>query len=380
MIRSLEWLALTKSATLVYNDIELSEHIKPTANYFISVDLKELDPILKKKVWSLDLPLLIKKKITFQMRQLKREIENWYCDHKLMFKKGLFRPIKFVWKGNGKIDRLKTARSIIECKSCDISKRFQMACVYWLEEETKKLWDEMNETARRDLSAKRLSYIECRWGHAVKDWITLLDDGVADWRKHSFSHPLFWYCEEEAIIQGNLLQQLSPDDQSRALRNVFKDIFPQHTKGFCLSQMTAKQFDDVLKKEPLKVYIVLLNSPFHEQFQEIIGRIFTYVSKEEFLDFLLYVVISKIKKECHDYDYVELLKELWNECPVDFKKYAENSENFEFLDRALNHDYRSPFKEPKPPSYFIPRCVFDSLFPPFFRQIFRHCTITLNYY
>ncbi|GFT29333.1 hypothetical protein NPIL_475081 [Nephila pilipes] len=155
-VLSLEWLAATKIATLVYSDIELSEHIKPRGEYFVSADLEKLDPILKKKVWSLDLPLLIKKKITFQMRQLKREIENWYCDHKLMFKKDLFRPIKFVWKGNGKIDRLKTARSLIECQSSDISKRFQLACVYWLEEETKKLWDEMNETARRELSALRI--------------------------------------------------------------------------------------------------------------------------------------------------------------------------------------------------------------------------------
>ncbi|GFU47510.1 uncharacterized protein NPIL_296871 [Nephila pilipes] len=223
-----------------------------------------------------------------------------------------------------------------------------MACVYWLEEDTKKLWDEMNETARRDLSASRLYYPDCRWDHAVKDWLTLLKSGVVDWRKHSFSHPLFWYCEEEAIIQGNLLLQLSPDDQSRVFRNVIKGLFPHHTKRFCLSQMNAKQFDDVLKEEPLKVYIVLLNPPFHEQLQEIIDRIFTYVSKEDFLNFLLYVVISRIKNECHDYDYVELLKQFWNECPVDFKKYAENSKYFNFLDKALNHDYSSPFKEPNP--------------------------------
>ncbi|GFU37764.1 uncharacterized protein NPIL_313611 [Nephila pilipes] len=378
MIRSLEWLALTKVATLVYNDIELSEHLKPEETYLVSADLEKLDPILKKKVWSLDLPLMIKKKITVQMRQLKRETKNWYYDHKLMFKNDLFRPIKFVWKGNGTIDRLKTAKSLIECKSSDISKRFELACVYWMEEETKKLWDEMSETARRDLSATRLYYPDCRWDHAVKDWITLLKSGVVDWRKHSFSHPLFWFCEEEAIIQGNLLQQLSTGDQWLAFRKVIKDVFPQHTKRFCLSQMTAKQFDDVLKEEPLQLYIVLLNPPFHEQFQDIIDRIFTYVSKEDFLYFLLYVVISKIKKECHDYDYVELLKELWNECPVDYKKYAENSKYFDFLDRALNHDYSSPFEEPSPPSYFVPCCVSDVLLPPFFRLILCHFHVSLD--
>ncbi|GFU25226.1 uncharacterized protein NPIL_675751 [Nephila pilipes] len=376
MIKSLEWLTLRKVATLVYNDIELSEHLRPKEMYLESADLEKLDPILKKKVWSLDLPLMIKKKITVKMRQLKRETKNWYYDHKLMFKNDLFRPIKFVWKGNGTIDRLKTAKSLIECKSSDISKRFQMACVYWLEEETKKLWDEMNETARRELSATRLSYYDCRWGHAVKDWITLLKNGVVDWRKHSFSHSLFWFCEEEAIIQGNLLQQLSPGDQSQALRNVIKDVFPYHTKRFCLSQMTAKQFDDVLKEEPLKVYIVLLNPPFHEQFQEIIDRIFTYVSEKEFLNFLLYVVISKIKNECHDYDYVELLKKLWNECPVNFKNFAEYSKYFDFLDKALNHDYSSPFKEPNPPSFFVPCCVSDLLLPPMYRQIFKYFNVS----
>ncbi|GFT05371.1 hypothetical protein NPIL_629301 [Nephila pilipes] len=101
-----------------------------------------------------------------------------------MFQNGLFRPIKFVFKGNGTIDRLKTAKSLIESQSSDISKRFELACVYWMEEETKKLWDEMNETARRELSATRMSYFDCRWGHAVKDWITFLKSGAVDWRKH----------------------------------------------------------------------------------------------------------------------------------------------------------------------------------------------------
>ncbi|GFU30711.1 hypothetical protein NPIL_358791 [Nephila pilipes] len=88
---------------------------------------------------------------------------------------------------------------------------------------------------------------------------------------------------DSIIIQGNLLRQLSPQDWLDVFKRIMIEPFPTHTKSFCLSIMSAEQFEEVIKNEALPVFIALWNWPYPMQFQEMTERIFSLLSEKEFL-------------------------------------------------------------------------------------------------
>ncbi|GFS70822.1 uncharacterized protein NPIL_552491 [Nephila pilipes] len=344
-VYSLEQLALTKIAIHIYNESDFNALFRESPEKLRFLLAEEWEPILKRKLTSLELPLILQKEVILLIRPLSNEIDEWKLDHfAIMECSSLETPIEYVWKGKGKIDRLKTAASYIQSENYDLSKRFRMACVYWFQEEAKQLWKKMSETTRKKLSICLVLPFSCPWRRAVNDWIALIESETVDWRKHSFSFPISWYCQDSVIIQGNLLQQLSPQDRTDVLKNVMMENIPIRTKSFCLSQLNVRQFEDVFKSQPLQVYKALLTWPFYLQFQEVVDRIFECFTQEDFLLFLRYVIHVKVSNDLNDYDYVELLKDLWKRCPSHFKQYVKRSTLFEVLKIALTHDYSLPFK------------------------------------
>ncbi|GFT59478.1 uncharacterized protein NPIL_286671 [Nephila pilipes] len=345
-VYSLEQLALTKIAIHIYNENDFNDFFQGSPGFLRLISAEESEPILKRKLTSLKLPLILQKKVIHLIRPLSNEIHEFKLNHSEIIEySSLETPIEYVWKGTGKIDRLKTAASYIQCENYDLSKRFRMACVYWFQEEAKQLWKKMPESTRKNFSNCIAHDFNCRWKRAVNDWIALIESETVDWRKHSFTCPISWYCQDSVIIQGNLLQELSPQDHLDVLKDLMKENIPISTKSFCLSQLNAREFEEVFKSQPLEVYKALLTWPFYFQFQEVADRIFEYVTKEDFLSFLHYVIFGKVSNDLNDYDYVELLKDLWKRCPNDLKQYVERSRLFEILKIALVHDYSEPFEK-----------------------------------
>ncbi|GFT40282.1 hypothetical protein NPIL_418091 [Nephila pilipes] len=189
---SLEFLALSKVAICVYSNpnIEVLENETHDINGVLL--LKQWEILASEKVSFLNLPVILKEKIIAFMRQLSDEINAWKIDHSSILEcPSLESPIDYVWKGIGTIDRLKTTKSFIQSKRNDLSKRFQMACDYWLEEETKQMWDEIGRNAKI-LRSTRIKLTRNIFNpvleHVVMDWITLLISGEVDWSEEPFPH------------------------------------------------------------------------------------------------------------------------------------------------------------------------------------------------
>ncbi|GFT34324.1 uncharacterized protein NPIL_85101 [Nephila pilipes] len=346
---SLELFALTKFAIHILSDPDIKAFQYKNRTLIRSMSAKQWEPIIMKKLSSSDLPLLLKKKVIGLIQPLSVEIDQWTCDHYSILKYYKHESLnEYVWKDNGTIDRLKTAKNYIQCESNSLFRRFRMACVYWLEEEAKQLWEKMPESSRRRLDAIRDDSLSDRWEHAVKDWIPFLKSGAVDWKMHRFSHPFSWYCQDSLIMQGNLLQHLSPQDRLNVFKRMIKGPGSTHKKTFCLSKMNAEQLKIRMKMEPVEVFISLCNWPLHLLFQEMSDHIFSFLNERQFLEFLIEVVYYKIGFDWMDCDYVELLNELWKKCPVHFKQYVENSKFFDILKMALNHDYKKPFHDECP--------------------------------
>ncbi|GFT94832.1 hypothetical protein NPIL_495511 [Nephila pilipes] len=108
--------------------------------------------------------------------------------------------------------------------------------------------------------------------------------------------------------------------------------------------MSAEHLEDVIKEEPLQTFLALCNWPLHRQFQKMTDCIFSLLTEREFLQFLHEVICYKVKRDWMDWDYVELLNELWKRSPEHFKQHVESSELLDILKMALNHDYKKPFR------------------------------------
>ncbi|GFS37952.1 uncharacterized protein NPIL_648111 [Nephila pilipes] len=346
---SLRTLILTKIAIQIYRhpDIKTLERERCEVIRYIPAEIWE--PIAKEKLSSLNLPWTIHREVIALMIPLSVEIDDWEYDHyPILYNRLLKLPIDYIWKENGTIDRIETAKNFIKGESHDISLRFRMTCVYWLEEEAKKLWQEMSETTRSSLSVISVCNCKLGWENVVKDWIAFIRSGAVDWRQHTFPHSLTWYCQYRVVIQSSLLQELSQTEQFCVFEEVMKEGIPTHTKTFCLTQMNEKQFENISKKEPAQVFKALLNRPFHSQFQSMVDCIFTYLSEKDFVNVLHEMICEHIIFKTNDYDYVKLLRDLWDRSPDSYKEYVESSEFFHLLKMALEFDYKTPFLEKCP--------------------------------
>ncbi|GFU03547.1 uncharacterized protein NPIL_442471 [Nephila pilipes] len=254
---SLEFLALSKVAICVYSNpnIEVLENETHDINGVLL--LKQWEILASEKVSILNLPVILKEKIIAFIRQLSDEINAWKIDHSSILEcPSLESPIDYVWKGIGTIDRLKTAKSFIQSKRNNLSKRFQMACVYWLQEETKQMWDEIGRNAKI-LRSTRIKLTRNIFNPVLKrivnEWITLLIIGDVDWSRRPFPRLLPLFCLNSLIIKGNLLQILPPTEQLYVFIRMMTVCNSMHTKTFCLTQMNEEHFKKVLKIEPLQV-------------------------------------------------------------------------------------------------------------------------------
>ncbi|GFT21024.1 hypothetical protein NPIL_385911 [Nephila pilipes] len=293
---SLRTLILTKIAIQIYRHPDINTLERETREGIRFISAEKWEPIAKKKLSSLNLPWTIQREVIALMIPLSVEIGDRQYDHYPILDRRVWKPsIDYIWKENGTINRKETTKNFIKCESNDVLQRFRMAYVYWLEEEAKKLWQEMPETTRSSLSVISVCNCKLGWENIVKDWIAFIRSGTVDWRKHSFPRCLTWYCQGRVVIQSSLLQELSSNEQLYVFQEVMKEGIPTHTKTFCLTQMNEKMFENISKKEPAQVFKALLNRPFHSKFQDMVDRIFTNLSEKDFVNVLNEIICEKIR-------------------------------------------------------------------------------------
>ncbi|GFT63226.1 retrovirus-related Pol polyprotein from transposon 297 [Nephila pilipes] len=111
-VLSLELLALTKIAIQVYRHPDISALEDEAQSIIKYMSVQEWEPKVREKVSYL--PSSLQKKVVALIIPLSYQINNWYTDHIAILECDLREhPVEFVWKYNGIIDRLKTAKSFI---------------------------------------------------------------------------------------------------------------------------------------------------------------------------------------------------------------------------------------------------------------------------
>ncbi|GFT16009.1 uncharacterized protein NPIL_378521 [Nephila pilipes] len=345
-ILSLEHLALIKIAVDIYNDPEIRSF--ENESYSItSMPMEKLEPLVKKKMLNLDIFPRLQKRIIGLMRPISYEITTWLQDHHDVLEIKTLEPsIEFSWQSNGTINRLKTAKNIMRSEDFSVLMRFRMACIYWSEEDARRLWKDLHPSDRSYIPDTYLCEQRPIWDNIMIDWTSYLESDLDDWTQF-FHAPLSIYCREGATLQGLLFQHLTPQERMLVFKEVMAES-PVYKKRFCLSQMTANEREEIFAKEPFQVLRTFLNWPLQLKFLDVVESIMMQLTKQHFYCLLHEIISEKIKIQWNDYDYVELLQKLWERSPGHFKQYVAQKEFFKFLMKALHHDYSVPFLEECP--------------------------------
>ncbi|GFS97038.1 uncharacterized protein NPIL_60961 [Nephila pilipes] len=345
---SLEQLALIRTAINVYRIREFSALEKGGECSLSRMPSKKWESLVEKNLPTLKNSSILLKRVSNLMRPLNEEANNWTADHYYILEFHSFPlSIDYQWRSNGTIDRLKTARSFIQSENFDSSLRFQMACIYWLEEDARRLWNEMHPLFKRFLSQSFLPDSNRVWRAIVGEWVKYLESGVEKWSHHSFLHPLSWYCRDGAALQGCLLENLSPLERSEVFRELINENTFNHKRVFCITRMTVNERDEIFAEKPEMILKVFMNWPMQYHFEEMADRIFLHLSGPSFQGFLHDIICLKIKRDWNDFDYVELLKTAWNQSSEPLKKFVQSKEEFyKFLVDACEHNSNKPFKKP----------------------------------
>ncbi|GFX44704.1 hypothetical protein TNCV_2427881 [Trichonephila clavipes] len=75
------------------------------------------------------------------------EVYNWMNVHNGIFTEEQEECIKFCFKVDGKVDRVKTAVLLIHSEELDVQRRFELACQYWSSRKS-HLLDDLTEEER----------------------------------------------------------------------------------------------------------------------------------------------------------------------------------------------------------------------------------------
>ncbi|GFQ95944.1 uncharacterized protein TNCT_710581 [Trichonephila clavata] len=86
---------------------------------------------LREKISSLNIPLIFHEEIIAFIKPIKLDVDYWRRDHNGIFTAKQESCVKFCFKVNGMVDRIKTADALIHSEWLDVQSRFVLACQYW---------------------------------------------------------------------------------------------------------------------------------------------------------------------------------------------------------------------------------------------------------
>ncbi|WP_353274478.1 hypothetical protein [Wolbachia endosymbiont (group A) of Ennomos erosarius] len=151
---SLERMTLVKIATMLWNQDDT--RALTARFYFRSLILserqkewQEIEDKVIEKVPELLLPEPLNKKVLNFIKPIGLEILKWREYHDQNSYLGIDLPNELYWTPQGTVDKKKTAEVLIKDESLDITRRYRLACIYYLEDDILQLWNKIPENRRK---------------------------------------------------------------------------------------------------------------------------------------------------------------------------------------------------------------------------------------
>ncbi|GFW16575.1 uncharacterized protein TNCV_2351991 [Trichonephila clavipes] len=344
---TLKEISLVKSATGFINDSDIRRII----NDFEEEVWKKA---VREQMSGLGIPLILQEEIITLIKPIKLDVDNWIRDHNGIFTTEQECYLEFYFNGDGTVNPIKTADSLIHSKWLNGPTRFELACQYW------SCWDvltffknlpevERNYILHYSKGNKKLNKHE----EKVEQWIKYYKGGCI-----SESQPwgcCFHYNWYDVSLHNRLMGHLSEEDYNNRIAEAFERTKTIDLGHYHLSKMNADYREQLLTRFPGKVLSVYLFWPCNNYFLDAANKVWDRLPENHFICLLHILIYHKIVALWNDFDYVDLLRQFWQRSPDHLKKCVEGTDIFKILMQIVEHGWqRVQYEYPRSPYSHIP--------------------------
>ncbi|GFS90378.1 uncharacterized protein TNCV_4096191 [Trichonephila clavipes] len=320
-------MCLVTIVTRFYNEYELKRLM-----YCCDEDARE--QVIREK---LHIPVKNQNEVVALMKPVEFEIFNWITDHRGIFTVEQEWSLQFCWDLDGTINRTKTADSMIHSDCLDEKTRFVLACQYLSCRNVLSFFKDMHPSTTKLVVDEYLMENGNRNNHE-KNVETLIAKRT--------SRPFLW---TSVSLQSGLLDNEPAEYRESLLEHVFENTYKVHIARYCLPRLSADQREELLTLHPLKILRIYLYRPYQKLFLDMANIVCQYLSGNQFHYLLHIIICQKIIALWKDFDYVNLLREFWQNSPDYLKKIVDGTEILEIMKEILNNR----FPANKVPRYFL---------------------------
>lgn len=353
-LRSLEDIALFKIAASLWNQYGIRDILDknfrnlPTfqddynaiKGRYIKTERKVFENMLQ-----LPLPTCLKKKIEVYIHTIHLQIFMWMQYHLSHCRLDLGPPKELFWTSYGTIDKKKTAEVLISDDSIDVATRCKLACIYCLEDDIRKLWNEVPDRQKKTFYSVKDPYTVFQM-ELVEFWSLYINGEndcirkIARRRLNKVCSP-FQYAFECAVSSGSkvateyFLQKLNPKKALNAALSIPNSIHYKFTPCmndppgeyntevliFLLSKMNKTQRKQFFRQRSVQVLKCCLEWPWQSLFLEMARRVWRFLDRGECIIVLTSILFKMLVQ---DYNYKKLFQDVWEQMPDTDKNYIIN--------------------------------------------------------
>ncbi|GFT74428.1 uncharacterized protein NPIL_283151 [Nephila pilipes] len=306
------------------------------------------EELVERKISSLSLPSLLRSEFFDVIRSVAIEIDNWlkdnYCVLSQYLREG--RPIfrYFQWNSLGKIDRQKTARTLLTIRGLHYNDYRCVALYYGMMDQLLAIMDWKNPERQVDTS---------KWRYcAGLLWETSPEKNGLKY----FAQP--YSLGERIRLEPNFRFQPNEEQNVRYINYVMsKNYILYEDLLFCLSQISDDEKETIFKEHPFKILMYFLDWPLQCEFLLAAKRLLTYLTANDFRDILIVILYERIMLDRKDFDYINLLKEFWSIIPPQFKQSLKTDSIYKGLMYTINFPVDEIFRHEKLFEHFSGRSL-----------------------
>ncbi|GFX56896.1 uncharacterized protein TNCV_3566681 [Trichonephila clavipes] len=299
------------------------------------------------KVRKLFLPTALEDEVKETIHSIGFEILKFKCfQEKYLGENNHFfdNEIEIYWTYLGTIDKLRTAMSFVKDDKIDVTLRYQIACIYCLEEDILILWEKMSEDDKifpfKTVSLPMYQVLISFWESKMKKKPLKLPE------RRRISKNVYVISLEYAVYSGNIaatryfFQKLSDEEKKEVVLKITKHVLKKvefskeyyfEVLQFLLLQMSEKDRLDVFQAGSYNLLCCFLEWPLQSYFNNLAGHLWSYLDPSEFNDLLWHITILNFEHKGDGCDYQRLFSGLWSVSPLHFKQYIISNESWEHL-------------------------------------------------
>ncbi|GFR14292.1 uncharacterized protein TNCT_461131 [Trichonephila clavata] len=281
------------------------------------------EELVSRKISSLGLPIILRKMLMPIIRCICLEIDRWHKDHKDIFHFDFVDFQRyFCWNSQGRINRAKTAQSLIKDESLRISERYNFARHYCFEKDVRILWKKLEEGDKLYFSSIG------NYGVWFKYMTTTTDISPIGISRNSKGNPF----NIEAYFS-----LLTPTEKIKWLKSFLNCKAIDHDDlRLCFALLEKNEQENTLRQYSSNILQYYLVWPLQKEFLNVSKNVWPYMSIENYIKILHFIIYERIMIGWEDFDYVWLLKEFWRQTPNTFKELAKENEIYRVVLPVIN--------------------------------------------